>query len=102
VTDKTKNQLQTIVIAAVMALVGGGGGSYAVNTNLIERLVKVESAVAQIREDKSAVEKDRDELRAELANVLKEVKEGQLYLRDTVMPALTDVKTDVAVLKARR
>lgn len=85
-----------------MALVGGGGGSYAVNTNLIERLVKVESAVAQIREDKSAVEKDRDELRAELANVLKEVKEGQLYLRDTVMPALTDVKTDVAVLKARR
>jgi peptidoglycan hydrolase CwlO-like protein len=101
-TDKTKNQLQTIVIAAVMSLLGGGGGSYAVNNNLVERITKVESAVAQVKEEKAAVEKDRDELKQQLADVLKEVKEGQLYLRDTVMPAITDVKTDVAVLKSRR
>lgn len=101
-SSTSKDKLITVVVTSIISLATASGGSYAVNSNLLERIVKVESAVAAIQEQKQTVERDRDELKQQLADVLKEVKDGQLYIRDTVMPAINNVQTDVAVLKTRR
>lgn len=101
-SEKTRSQIITIVVATVAALIGGGGGSAYVNAEVLQRIARAEVQIEALHDERAHVVAERDELKAELANVLREVKEGQLYLRDIVMPAISATQTDIAVLKARR
>lgn len=105
-TDKTKNQVLTIVVATVASIVGGGGGSAFVNASLFERIAKVETQYENqaegLKQEKAEIEKQRDKLQADLDKVLAKTEATAIYMRDAIMPAITELKVDIATLKITR
>lgn len=79
-------------------LLGGfsaGGGTYALTAELSSRVAVVETRVSKLEESGDRVLDAIDKLDAK-------TEEGQRYLRDVIAKEISELRTDVAVLKARR
>lgn len=91
----TKDKFINGIVTAAVALVTAGGGSFVVNSELIERLQAAETRIENIQ-------RDGDRVMAKLDEIQLKIEKGNEYIRDSVMPDITALKVDVATLKARR
>lgn len=97
--DTTKKQVPDWLMKTLVPIffggISAGGGTYALTSDLAARVAVVESKVEQL-------ETSGDRVLHAIDLLDMKTEEGQKYLRDVIAKEISEVRTDVAVLKARR
>jgi len=87
-----------LVAALLSALLGGGSGMLIES----EQQAALRTKVAELSIEVNMLKTVGSEQSQQLKEIDRKVEEGNKYLRDEVVKALSDMKADIAVLKARR
>ena len=90
-----RDRLINILLTALAALLSAGGGSFAVNYSLAERVAVNETKIDNIKSDGERILLKLDQLETK-------IESGQQFVRDDIARDITDLKVDVASLKARK
>ncbi len=97
--DSTKKQvpdwLMKVLVPIIFGGISAGGGTYALTSDLATRVTAVEVRVEKLEASGDRVLDAIDKLDGK-------TEEGQKYLRDVIAKEISELRTDVAVLKARR
>lgn len=88
-----------LLITALLSVLLGGGSGMIIES---EQQAALRTRVAELSIEVNMLKNEGSKQSGQLEEIDRKVEEGNKYLRDEVVKALSDMKADIAVLKARR
>lgn len=89
----------TIAVATVLSVVFGGGSGLLIET---EQQSQLRTQVAKLTVQVETLQGAGSKQSEQLDEIADKIEEGNKYLRDEIVRALSEMQADIAVLKARR